>query len=250
MLQYFRQFRRNLLDKGALRKYLLYALGEILLIVLGIVIATQLNVLNEARKQAEEQDNLIERLKRQIEINQYQAKESIAEIQVQVDQIAVVLAFMGAPAEKINDVYLDSLMASVIEDHHLGLDLTTLQEALDNGEVSDLDDKDLRTSLYALLKANERLEQREEIANFDNNNFAIPFFYKHTNLRNTAANTDQEYQQRIGYSKLEPNDYVALLSNREFENLVESRFYYAQEMRSNYERVASFLDYLAKKLQE
>ena len=150
---------------------------------------------------------------------------------------------MGAPAEKINDIFLDSLMASVIEDHHLGLDLTTLQEALDNGEVSDLEDKDLRTSLYSLLKANERLEQREEIANFDNNNFAIPFFYKHTNLRNTSANTDQQYQQRIGFSKLEPNNYEELLRNREFENLVESRYYYAQEMMSNYKRMASSFPY-------
>ena len=151
MLTYFRKLRKSFLDQGALRKYLFYALGEILLIVIGIVIATQLNTLNESRKQAEKQANLMERLGRQIEINQAQVDEAIKELEIQVDQIGVVLAFMGAPAEKIQTVLLDSLMASVMEDHHLGLDLTTLQEALDNGEISDLEDKDLRTSLYALL---------------------------------------------------------------------------------------------------
>ncbi len=39
-----------MLDQGKIRKYLLYAVGEIILIVIGIVLALQLNNLNESRK--------------------------------------------------------------------------------------------------------------------------------------------------------------------------------------------------------
>lgn len=38
------------MDKGSIRKYLTYSVGEILLIVIGILIALQINILNEQAK--------------------------------------------------------------------------------------------------------------------------------------------------------------------------------------------------------
>lgn len=46
----FRQIRKSLTESGSVRKYLIYTLGEILLIVLGILIALQINNWNEDRK--------------------------------------------------------------------------------------------------------------------------------------------------------------------------------------------------------
>ena len=43
MIQFFRKIRQNLLSEGKTGKYLKYALGEILLVVIGILIALQLN---------------------------------------------------------------------------------------------------------------------------------------------------------------------------------------------------------------
>jgi len=46
MLTFFRRIRKGLLDMGAISKYLLYAVGEIALVVIGILIALQINTLN------------------------------------------------------------------------------------------------------------------------------------------------------------------------------------------------------------
>jgi len=51
MLTFFRRIRKSLLDGGATRKYLLYALGEILLVIIGILIALQINNLNHELKE-------------------------------------------------------------------------------------------------------------------------------------------------------------------------------------------------------
>ncbi|MBX2876554.1 MAG: hypothetical protein KTR30_30820 [Saprospiraceae bacterium] len=56
MLKLFRRVRHKLLAKNRFSKYLLYAGGEIILVVIGILIAVQLNNGNEVRKSNKELD--------------------------------------------------------------------------------------------------------------------------------------------------------------------------------------------------
>ena len=50
MLKFFRKIRQNLLSEGNTGKYLKYALGEIVLVVIGILIALQVNNWSEIKK--------------------------------------------------------------------------------------------------------------------------------------------------------------------------------------------------------
>ena len=50
MIKFFRNIRQSLLSEGRTSKYLKYALGEIILVVIGILIALQINNWNEQRK--------------------------------------------------------------------------------------------------------------------------------------------------------------------------------------------------------
>ncbi len=50
MLTFLRRIRKSLINSGSTRKYLLYAIGEIALVVIGILIALQINNWNEERK--------------------------------------------------------------------------------------------------------------------------------------------------------------------------------------------------------
>ena len=51
MIKFFRHIRQRLLSENKFSKYLLYAIGEILLVVIGILIALQVNNWNEERKE-------------------------------------------------------------------------------------------------------------------------------------------------------------------------------------------------------
>ena len=50
MLTFFRRIRKGLLGDGATSKYLLYAVGEILLVMIGILLALQVNNWNNERQ--------------------------------------------------------------------------------------------------------------------------------------------------------------------------------------------------------
>ncbi len=51
MIQFFRRIRKSLLAENRLRKYFLYALGEIILVVVGILIALQINNWNTSQQE-------------------------------------------------------------------------------------------------------------------------------------------------------------------------------------------------------
>ena len=91
MITLFRRLRQKLISSGSLTKYLLYALGEILLVVLGILIALQINNWNEHQKRLLQETELLEsfevelgntrgRLQNIVEYNLY-TKEVIAELE-------------------------------------------------------------------------------------------------------------------------------------------------------------------------
>lgn len=70
MLKFFRNIRRRLLELGKVRSYALYAIGEILLVVIGILMALQINNWNEERQDRKEELNALNSLKQEFISNQ------------------------------------------------------------------------------------------------------------------------------------------------------------------------------------
>ena len=54
MIKFFRKIRQNMIKENKASKYLLYAIGEIVLVVKGILIALQINNWNEDKKNEKE----------------------------------------------------------------------------------------------------------------------------------------------------------------------------------------------------
>ena len=59
MIKLFRNIRQNLLNEGKTTKYFKYAIGEIILVVIGILIALSINNWNENRKTAIIEKNIL-----------------------------------------------------------------------------------------------------------------------------------------------------------------------------------------------
>ena len=62
MLRFFRQIRQRLLTDNKFSKYLLYAVGEVLLIVIGILIALQLESWNSQSERNKHSQQLLKSL--------------------------------------------------------------------------------------------------------------------------------------------------------------------------------------------
>ena len=66
MLRFFRHIRQKLFLEGRVSKYLGYALGEIVLIVVGILIAVQIGEWNRERQNRIEERNILARISNEV----------------------------------------------------------------------------------------------------------------------------------------------------------------------------------------
>ena len=69
MLKFYRKVRQELLSEGKTAKYLKYAIGEIVLVVIGILIALSLNNLKEDFDNRGEEMRILSGLKQEFEVN-------------------------------------------------------------------------------------------------------------------------------------------------------------------------------------
>lgn len=69
MIKLFRNIRHRLLLENRFSRYLIYAIGEIILVVIGILIALQVNNWNENRKSELEKSNIISALEHEFQTN-------------------------------------------------------------------------------------------------------------------------------------------------------------------------------------
>jgi hypothetical protein len=77
MIKFFRKIRQNLLMENKTSKYFKYAIGEIVLVVIGILIALQINNWNEFRKERSKEQKILVELHSQFEDNLVQLEDKI-----------------------------------------------------------------------------------------------------------------------------------------------------------------------------
>lgn len=69
MIKFFRKIRQQFITENRFGKYLFYAIGEIILVVIGILIAMQINNWNELRKQELEVRQYLERIEIDLDLD-------------------------------------------------------------------------------------------------------------------------------------------------------------------------------------
>ena len=70
MIKFFRHIRQRMIKENRVSKYLLYAIGEIMLVVVGILIALQVSDWNEGRKYQKQEVKILNQLNDDLKANE------------------------------------------------------------------------------------------------------------------------------------------------------------------------------------
>ena len=91
MLRVFRIIRKSLIESSKTRKYLLYAIGEILLVMIGILLALQVNNWNEEVQARKQEFVILEAIKKDLLANIIEIDSIILEKQRRVKGLVAII---------------------------------------------------------------------------------------------------------------------------------------------------------------
>jgi hypothetical protein len=167
MLRLFRSIRMSLIKENRTAKYLKYAVGEILLIVIGILVAVQIGSWSEQRKLNQKRLELIENLKSDFQINLTRLEEVVA-IGQSIDE--GLLAFMKIAAGDnshltVNEIKVmaASAMVGLVFQPALG----SYHAALSTGSMALIDDDSLTELFIDFEDEIRRFINLEDVARQD-----------------------------------------------------------------------------------
>ena len=114
MINIFKKIRKNLISENKFRNYFLYATGEIFLVVIGILIAIQINNWNDLRNSKKQITNHIESLKNEISINIKKNEHFINSYNKSLNQTNKYIRLFSDSSEKIQDDSIIKMYSSMI----------------------------------------------------------------------------------------------------------------------------------------
>ncbi|SFO05661.1 hypothetical protein SAMN04488519_103258 [Algoriphagus ornithinivorans] len=100
MINFFRKIRQNLLSEGKTGKYLKYAIGEIVLVVIGILIALQINNWNQQRILEKQSQQVLLNLREEIKENKTELESAIEFLKQRVDRR---IEYLNSSDQNISD---------------------------------------------------------------------------------------------------------------------------------------------------
>jgi hypothetical protein len=103
MIKLFRNIRKNLLNEGKTSKYFKYAIGEIILVVIGILIALQINNWNENRKEKAQLNTNIKSIAKEIQLDILLINKVISVLHSQVEGGQMLIPIMESEQQFISD---------------------------------------------------------------------------------------------------------------------------------------------------
>lgn len=222
MIKFFRKIRQNLLSEGKTGHYFKYAIGEIILVVIGILIALQINNWNTNQINKSESNEFNQRLLNEFVGNLELANTKIEKIESMISSSRSILElFDNIPADN-KPRTLDSLLAVAIEGVKVEFRTGTLNEGLNTGKVALIKSTLLKSKIYGLTSNIDYVREWDKTYSSYLSNILMPFLYKNYNFRN-MDNAFSKYS--TGESKFKTNHNKVLLDNEEFENLIGNHYF-------------------------
>jgi hypothetical protein len=234
MIKLFRRIRQNLLSEGKTGKYFKYAIGEIILVVIGILIALQINSWNENIKINKQELQLIESLQKEFTYNKNELDRSIQRAQRIQKRCETILNNTGNREMKLSKIESDSLinwgLTSIITyDPSNGI----LEDIISSGKIQIIKNDKLKNLLSSWNGFLNDVKEDETWAVNERNQFIFPFLYKNSNYTSITNDGRQNSQITSGFD----TDYKGIYKLLEFENLVNSQRIWNRKNERNYKNL-------------
>ncbi|QIE58742.1 hypothetical protein G5B37_03950 [Rasiella rasia] len=216
MIKFFRKIRQKMLNENKFSKYLLYAIGEIILVVIGILIALQINNFNNSRQETKIEQSYLLSLQTEFEINLEKINNSLQNNKERVNAVEDMLTLFDANVlDTISDKAISDMLYSVFSgDATYQPSKGVLTDIISSGNLNIIKNKKLRQSLasfeskldFLFLMRNTITNLKSKLKNHLNKNGSI---------RNLLMDRGREFENK---SISDSRNNRQIFNSIEFEN--------------------------------
>ena len=184
MITIFRKIRYDLMGKNQTGKYFKYAIGEIILVVIGILIALSLNNWKEDLANRGEETRILGGLKQEFEVNLAEVSRNI-KLNTSTGKSTIdLINLIRTENPFANSRYVDSLLYAVYMFGSFDAQTGLIDEVISSGKLSIIKDTELRDRLTSISGLLDNAEEDYLIRSNYYYYHIIPYLSKYISLIN------------------------------------------------------------------
>lgn len=239
MIKIFRKIRYNLMETGKTVKYFKYAIGEIILVMIGILLALQVNNWNQNRINKNEEQEIIAKLHKDFKTNKENLATFIIENNNEISAHLVLMNLIGSSREALLKHNLDSLLYQSFSASEVAFADNTIKSIMQSGRLDLLKNEKVTDLLYKWNTLSEiRKTRMYKLDDWSNNHF-IPYLLTKISFKEMDATSSG--LKWAGQSKVKP-DYYPLFQEVEFENYLDNSLWFHNQVFLRCEETERLID--------
>lgn len=241
MIKFFRHIRKSLLMENKMGKYFKYAVGEIILVVIGILIALQINNWNERRLEVNREKITLSNLKEEFQDNLKDLDSTKVELSKTINNLEHLFDMFKEGELHYTSKTVDSIISNGLKSPSWKPSEFILNDLKSSGGLSKLNNKELKKLLFQWTRFYNNM--KETVTQTEKTSIDIINFLKnHGSLRNVDVfGAHSEYER----SKLNI-DNLKLLQNPQFENHINDKLYVLNEAMAQYAKAKQIIGQILK----
>jgi len=246
MSTFLRNNRRKLAADNNVIKYLRYAVGEILLVVIGILIALQVNTWNQAYKDSRQELFYLKKLQENIGQDTAFLRWRIDQMTKAQEELNIMIKEMKNPSLKYFSIDISEPLLDI---YGISLETTTWENLKSTGKIDLIENKDLVDSLYNYYNSfnNQTTEENQATITYTRNTVG-PFLMKFDDI---SGGADSTLSDLGGVQQKPPYVYGKSVF---FRNIIRFRYGFMVSLISYYksdnERASHLIHELSKEIQK
>lgn len=220
MAKFFRRFRMNLLAENKFTKYLIYALGEITLVVIGILIALAINNHNQERITRRKEQKYLTGLRDDFQISKRKLTELIRVNRSNLNGSKKLLKLITENDQLFDEVEFSTILVTTFSsDISFNPNNSLLHEIINSGSLKDISNDKLRVQLTHWISTMEDISHQEKDLGVQRDNVLSLLRQEEYSLRTVVSLSKMNEMLDIDKAEhIESN--IDLLNSKQFENNV------------------------------
>ena len=147
MIKFFRKIRQKLLSENRFSKYLLYAIGEIILVVIGILIALQVNNQNQVKNEKTALKNYLNKIAKNVE-SDIEVAEFMIETRTQQSLLCAEATELISNKDWSDQRKITNAVFTMIIEQPLNFNHSGFESLKNSGYLQHLDDPEIEELMY------------------------------------------------------------------------------------------------------